>query len=62
MGETVPVAVIFPGLDNAVYPVIVEPPSLNGAAKPTVAVVVPVFVAVPIIGRSGAAILYSFYA
>jgi len=36
-----------------VYSVIAYPPSDAGAVNPTVAVVVPVFVAVPIVGAPG---------
>lgn len=54
MGDVVPVAVIPPGLDVTVYPVIAEPPLEVGAVNSTVAVVDPVFVAVPIVGASGA--------
>lgn len=48
------VAVIEPGVEVAVYEIIVDPPSDAGAVKSTVAVVVPVAVAVPIIGAPGA--------
>jgi hypothetical protein len=47
-------AVIAPGFDVAVYLVIAEPPSDAGAVKEIVAVVVPVAVAVPIVGAPGA--------
>jgi len=47
--------VIPPGEDVAVYKVIVDP-LLAGAVKATVAVVCPVFVAVPIVGAPGTAI------
>jgi len=43
-----------PGVDIAVYDSIVAPPLLAGAEKATVAVVVPVAVAVPIVGAPGA--------
>lgn len=49
--ESVPV--IPPGEEVAVYEVIAEPPLLIGAVKETVAVVVPVEVAVPIVGAPG---------
>jgi hypothetical protein len=42
-----------PGEDVAVYNVIVAPPLLAGAVYATVAVVVPVAVAVPIVGAPG---------
>jgi len=47
------VAVILPGKEVAVYKVIACPPSSSGALNVKVAVVVPVFVAVPIVGASG---------
>jgi hypothetical protein len=47
------VPVILPGVDIAVYEVIVEPPLLAGAVYETVAVVAPVAVAVPIVGAPG---------
>jgi len=53
IGVPVPVPVIPPGVDIAVYSVIAYPPSDAGAVNPTVAVVVPVFVAVPIVGAPG---------
>ena len=46
--------VIEPGVDVAMYLVIVEPPSDAGAVKEIVAVVVPVAVAVPMVGAPGA--------
>ena len=42
-----------PGEDVAVYEVIVAPPLETGCVKPTLAVDVPVFVAVPIVGTPG---------
>jgi hypothetical protein len=42
-----------PGLDVAVYEVIVEPPLLAGAVNATLAVLEPVDVAVPIVGAPG---------
>ena len=51
-GLAVPVAVIPPGLEVTVYPVIAEPPSLTGAVKVTEAWAFP-FVAVPIVGAPG---------
>jgi hypothetical protein len=47
------VPVILPGVDVAVYNVIVAPPLLAGAVYATVAVVEPVAVAVPIVGAPG---------
>jgi hypothetical protein len=44
---------MLPGLDTAVYDVIVLPPLLAGAVKVTVAVVNPVEVAVPTVGAPG---------
>jgi hypothetical protein len=52
-GEDAPVPVIDPGLEVAVYPVIADPPLSEGAVKATVADVVPVAVAVPIVGAPG---------
>ena len=49
----VSIAVIDPGLEVAMYDVIVDPPSETGAVNETVAVVVPVEVAVLIVGASG---------
>ena len=46
-------AVTPPGEAVAKYDVIVAPPSETGAEKPTVAVVDPVFVAVPTVGAPG---------
>ena len=43
-----------PGLDVAVYEVIVEPPLEAGAVNATLAVVAPVKVAAPIVGAPGA--------
>jgi hypothetical protein len=43
----------LPGLLVAVYVVILAEPGLKGAVKVTVAVVIPVDVAVPIVGASG---------
>jgi hypothetical protein len=48
------VAVTDPGLDVAIYFVIVAPPLLAGAVNATVADVAPVAVAVPIVGAPGA--------
>jgi len=53
IGDVVPVAVIPPGVDIAVYPVIGYPPSDAGAVYATVAVDDPVFVASPIVGAPG---------
>jgi hypothetical protein len=47
------VPVIAPGLEVAVYEVIVAPPLLAGAVNATVAVVLPVAVAEPIVGACG---------
>jgi hypothetical protein len=47
------VPVTPPGVDVAVYKVIAEPPSLAGAVYATVAVELPVAVAVPIVGAPG---------
>jgi hypothetical protein len=49
--------VILPGLLVAVYDVMVAPPLLAGAVYETVAVVVPVAVAVPIVGGFGTLIV-----
>jgi hypothetical protein len=49
--ESVPV--ILPGVDTAVYEVMVEPPSLLDAVYVTLADVAPVTVAVPIVGAVG---------
>jgi hypothetical protein len=47
------VPVILPGEETAVYEVMTDPPLLAGAVKETVAVLVPVAVAVPIVGAPG---------
>jgi hypothetical protein len=49
------VPVIPPGDETAVYDVIGAPPSLAGAVNDTVAVDVPVAVAVPMVGAPGLA-------
>jgi hypothetical protein len=54
IGDEPPVAVIPPGLDVTVYPVIVAGyPAYAGAVKATSAEVAPAFVAVPIVGAPG---------
>jgi len=53
MGEVVPVAVILPGDDTAVYDVIADPPSLAGAVNATDMLVALATVAVPIVGAPG---------
>jgi hypothetical protein len=53
IGEEAPVPVIFPGVEVAVYPVIVVPPSLAGAVNATVALLPDPAVAVPIVGAPG---------
>jgi hypothetical protein len=53
MGEDAPVPVMLPGLDVAVYPVIVEPPLSDGAVNVTVASLLVPAVAVPIVGAPG---------
>ena len=53
IGDVVPVTITLPGEDVAVYCVIGYQPFEDGISNVTVAVVVPVFVAVPIIGASG---------
>jgi hypothetical protein len=52
IGEADPVAVMLPGLDVTVYPVIAPPPTLEGAVKATDADKFPA-VAVPMVGASG---------
>jgi hypothetical protein len=54
-GLAEPAAVIAPGLEVAVYPVIVAPPLLTGAVNATVACAFPA-VAVPIVGAPGTVI------
>ena len=44
IGDDVPVAVILPGLDVIVYPVISEPPLIKGAVKETDAEATPAVV------------------
>ena len=51
-GELAPVAVIPPGIDVTVYPVIGDPPVEDGGVKLTVAWALP-GVAVPIVGAPG---------
>ena len=53
IGELVPVAVMFPGLDVTVYPVIAIPPFEAGAVKATDIDVALAIVGVPIVGASG---------
>ena len=55
IGDDDPVAVIPPGVDVTVYPVTAAPLFTDGSVNATVAVVAPVFVAVPIVGAPGAA-------
>ena len=52
IGLAAPVAVLLPGLEVTVYPVIAEPPLLAGAVNVTVAWAFPA-VAVPIVGAPG---------
>jgi hypothetical protein len=52
MGDVVPIAVMLPGLDVTVYPVITLPPVLDGATKATLAVVLPA-VATTLVGAPG---------
>ena len=52
MGDVVPIAVMPPGLDVTVYPVIKLPPVLAGATKATLAVVLPA-VATTLVGAPG---------
>ena len=52
IGEEAPVAVMFPGLDVTVYPVIGAPPVLAGAVNATLACAFPP-VATPIVGAPG---------
>ena len=52
IGETLPVAVRPPGLDDAVYVATGTPPSFAGGVNETVALPVPA-VAVPTVGASG---------
>jgi hypothetical protein len=51
-GLVEPVPVLAPGFEVAVYPVIADPPSLDGAVNDTLACASP-FVAVPIVGAPG---------
>jgi hypothetical protein len=53
IGEDDPVPVIDPGLEVAVYPVIVDPPSSVGAVKVMLADVELAKEAVPIVGAPG---------
>jgi hypothetical protein len=53
IGELAAVPVILPGLDVAVKPVIVEPPSSTGAVNVTVAELDDATAAVPIVGAPG---------
>ena len=52
MGDVVPIAVMPPGLDVTVYPVITLPPVLDGATKATLAEAFPA-VATTLVGASG---------
>ena len=52
MGDVVPIAVMPPGLDVTVYPVIKLPPVLAGATKATLAVAFPA-VATTLVGAPG---------
>ena len=52
MGDVVPIAVMPPGLDVTVYPVITLPQVLDGATKATLAVVLPA-VATTLVGAPG---------
>ena len=52
IGDVVPVAVMPPGLEVTVYPVIAEPPLELGAVNVTVACALPA-VAVPMVGAPG---------
>ena len=52
MGDVVPIAVMLPGLDVTVYPVITLPPVLDGATKATLAVAFPA-VATTLVGAPG---------
>ena len=53
MGDVVPIAVMPPGLDVTVYPVITLPPVLDGATKATLAEAFPA-VATTLVGASAA--------
>jgi hypothetical protein len=53
IGELEPLPVMLPGVEVAVYPVIVDPPSLAGAVNATVAFLFVPAVAVPIVGAPG---------
>jgi hypothetical protein len=53
IGEEAPVAVMFPGVEVTVYPVIAVPPLLAGAVNVTVALLLVPAVAVPIVGAPG---------
>jgi hypothetical protein len=52
MGDVVPIAVMPPGLDVTVYPVITLPPVLDGATKATLAEAFPA-VATTLVGAPG---------
>ena len=52
-GEDAPEPVLHPGLEVAVYEVMLALPVSEGAVNATVAVVAPVAVAVPIVGAPG---------
>ena len=52
MGDVVPIAVMPPGLDVTVYPVITLPPVLDGATKATLAEATPA-VATTLVGAPG---------
>jgi hypothetical protein len=54
IGDVVDEAIMPPGVDVPMYPMIAAPPFEAGAVNAAVAVVDPVFVAVPIVGASGA--------
>jgi hypothetical protein len=58
IGLLEPVAVILPGLLVAVYDVMAVPPLLAGAVNATVAVALPVAVAVSIVGAPGTVAAY----
>ena len=52
IGEPAPLAVMLPGLEVTVYPVMADPPLLAGAANATLACALPA-VAVPMTGAPG---------
>jgi hypothetical protein len=56
MGELGPVAMMPPGLDVTVYPVIALPPLFVGATKATLAVVFPA-VATTLVGAPGTVVV-----